>query len=131
MKAAADVTLGPAHQQAADTFVMAGALEKKYKKDREAAKKVLVDGLGKSRDGTLPDGRTVSKVIAHFEETTFSRAAYDSTTITISTLSTSDVQGELSKLAKPAAQKITLPRDGGGPKAKAAASASPKARVGK
>lgn len=123
------VTLGPVHQEAANTFLTAGALEKAYKKQREAAKKSLVDALGKASEGMLPDGRLVSKVITHFDEATFSRAAYDATTITVSTLSVDTVRDALKNLVGPAAKN--LPRDRAKAKAKAAASGPPKARVGK
>lgn len=126
MKAAAVVALGPAHQEAANTFLTAGVLEKKYKKEREKAKAVLVKALGKSKEGMLPDGRVVSKIVAHFAEATFTRAGYDSTTVNVSALSTSDIQSELSKLAK----KTTTPRTGR-PKAKAAGAAKTIDRVGK
>ncbi len=113
--------------EATNTFLTAGSLEKEYKKQREAAKESLIAALGVHTDGILPDGRQVSKTIAHFEEATYTRKAYDSTTVSVSALSTSDVRDELAKLA---VKKNTSPHDAGKPLAKAKHSTL-KARVGK
>ncbi len=124
------VRLGKSEQDLADIFLKAGALQKEYEKQRKAAKDLLLLAMGDHSDGLLPDGRRVSQTIAHFQEATFTRAAYDATTLTVSALSASDVAEELAKLIPPTKHNSTL-RDGSKLKAKAKSSAPPKARVGK
>jgi hypothetical protein len=76
--------LGVREQEAADTFLDAGAEIKRQTKDRDEAKAILIEGLGDKHVGVLPDGRTVSRIVKEFEATTIERKAYSSTTLEIS-----------------------------------------------
>ena len=70
-------------QETADTFIESGKLKTEHEKAYKAAKKSLEEALGDSLMGRLPDGRIVTRKISHCEAATIERAAYDSSTITI------------------------------------------------